>query len=157
MDGYVASGAVQYYQDDGLGGLGGDDGLGGLGGYAPPQQPMYGDDGLMYMPMDEPEPVKDPNDNQQELEDLLDAGLFREQSQPASQPDSGSHLPSRSQRSDDDDEDDEATEDEPEFDEFDEAGRQEQPMMVEEPQQEVQPEILDPAAMEAQRQNAWYK
>lgn len=161
MDGYAA-GSMQYYQDDGLGGLGGDDGLGGLGGYAPPpQQPTYGDDGLMYMPMDESEPVNEPRgDNQEELAELLDVGLFgTEPSQAALQPDSNSQLPSRSQRSgDDDDDDDEATDDEQDFDDFDEGGQEQQMVSVEEQQQqEPQPELLDPAAVEAQRQNAWYK
>eukprot|EP00878_Enallax_costatus_P014064 GHUV01014708.1.p1 GENE.GHUV01014708.1~~GHUV01014708.1.p1 ORF type:complete len:156 (+),score=57.05 GHUV01014708.1:724-1191(+) len=155
MDGY---GGVQYYQDDGLGGLAGDDGLGGLGGYAPPQQPMYGDDGLMYMPMDEPEPAAEPKGGQQEeLEELLDVGLFRtEPSQAASQPDS-SQLPSRSQHTGDEEEDDDASEDEQDFDEFDEGGQEQQMASAEEQQQEVQQEMLDPAALEAQRQNAWYK
>lgn len=154
MDGY---GGVQYYQDDGLGGLGGDDGLGGLGGYAPPQQPMYGDDGLMYMPMDEPEPAAEPQKEQQEeLEELLDVGLFgTEPSQAPSQQDS-LQLPSRSQHTGDEDEDDEATEDEQEFDDF-EDGQEQQVAAEEQQQQEVQPEVLDPTALEAQRQNAWYK
>jgi transcription initiation factor TFIID subunit 11 len=154
MDGY-ATGGMQYYQDDGLGGLGGDDGLGGLGGYAPPQPPMYGDDGLMYLPMDEPVPANEPQaDNQEELAELLDVGLFgTEPSQAASQPDSASPLPG------DDDEDDEASEDEQDFDDVDEGGQEQQLLSVQEEQQqeEQQPELLDPEASEAQRQNAWYK
>eukprot|EP00775_Hariotina_reticulata_P004582 gene4582-4836_t len=145
-----------YYPDDGLGGLG-DDGLGGLGAqqYHAPPPPMYGDDALagLFMPQEE-EPVPEPEvqqeahkDDDEQLREVLDEFWVTEPAQTTSQHDS--QMPSRSQRVDSyEDEDDEATEDEP--DEVEQSGGAAQP--VEEPQQ---PE--DPAAAEAQRQNAWYK
>lgn len=152
-----------YYADDGLGGLGGDDGLGGLGGtYAAPtatyEAPdMFADDGLMLgMPIDEEQQQQQDNEQQQqqqgddagggneedqELEDALDEALGLEPTQGT-----GSQMDSRSRAASDYD-DEEATEDEIVDGDEDMAG----------PAAEEEQEPEDPAAAEAQRQNAWYK
>jgi hypothetical protein len=115
---------------------------------------MYGDDALagLFMPQEE-EPAPEPEtqqdahkDDDEQLREVLDEFWVTEPAQTTSQHDS--QLPSRSQRDSHEDEDDEATEDEP--DEVEQSGGAAQ--LAEEPQQ---PE--DPAAAEAQRQNAWYK
>ncbi|WIA14954.1 hypothetical protein OEZ85_001665 [Tetradesmus obliquus] len=155
-----------YYDDDGLAGLGGDDGLGGLGGsYAPPpatyEAPdMFADDALMMgMPNDEEQQQQQQQQQQPgddaglgdeadpELAsalDALDAPYGQETTQgTGSQVDSRSRAASEGWGSGDD----EATEDE--------IVDGDEDMAEQQPEEQQEPE--DPAAAEAQRQNAWYK